>query len=145
MEKLTISAISKPLIVGAWFLILGSFPFLFPTRGIPYWASIVFFFFALIIIIQIKKFELSMNQILMKNFITGQTTIIERQEIEYIAVADMPASLASKLGLMKRGRMATIMTKNKIKINIPTSSTGHQKFYLAEEFLRNNYAEFFRN
>ncbi len=143
MEKLTISAVSKPLFICSWFLILGCLPFLFPSRGIPYWTSVMFFFFALIIIFQLKKFGLSANEIEMNHLITGKKTIIQKAEIERISLGEMPLTMASRLGLMRRGKMVTILSKNKTKISIATPSTGHEKFAQLTKFLITNYPEFF--
>ena len=143
MEKLNISAVSKPLLIGSWFFILGCMPFLFPSRGIPYWVSAFFFFFAFIIIIQLKKFGLSADEIEMDHLITGKKIIIPKAEIERISIGEMPLTTASRLGLMRRGKMVTIVSKNKTKISIATSSTGHEKFAHVTEFLINNYPEFF--
>jgi hypothetical protein len=145
MENLTISAVLKPVIIGTWFLILAALPFLFPNHNYPLWLSGVFLFFALIILIQLKIYNLTGNEILMKQIILGNTVIIGRDKIEYIAIGDMPKTTGARLGLMKQGRMITVMSKDKTKINIATSSAGQNKFSQAETFLRSNYPEFFKN
>jgi hypothetical protein len=145
MEKINITAISKPLMVGSWFIVLGILPFVFASRGIPLWVSIFFFFFAFICIIQIKRFELSLHHIHVKNVITGKTTIIERNEIAYVAIGDMPETMASRMGLMKRARMATVKSTGKINISIGSFSTGHPKFHQVEQFLEDHYYEYFKH